>query len=289
VFIQVGRSAFFLWTAWKDGGHRANFLRITAWLTFAGLFWIAGAFVEGERRLLVWGLALAIEYVSPAVGFWTPGLGRTKTSEWNVEGGHMAERCALFTIIALGESIIISGSTVIGLEWEASVMAAFSGAFLCSLAMWWIYFSSTAEAASRAISESSDPGAIARLAYTYAHLPIIAGIIVTAVGDEWVIHHPVGHMETKVALALIGGPGLFLLGVLLFKRAVFRRWSRARLLGLAGLAGLGGASPHLQPLTLSWLTTLVLIAVGAWEALGPRPIEAQPEHDGVRPGLKPEG
>lgn len=166
VFIQVGRSAFFLWIAWKDKGHRANFLRITAWLAFAGVFWIAGAFVEGQARLLVWGLAIAIEYVSPAVGFWTPGLGRTKTSEWNVEGGHMAERCALFTIIALGESIIVTGSTVMGLEWEAPVMAAFAGAFLCSLAMWWIYFSSTAEAASKAIADSSDPGAIARVAYT---------------------------------------------------------------------------------------------------------------------------
>ncbi|MCA0355602.1 MAG: low temperature requirement protein A [Proteobacteria bacterium] len=288
VFVQVGRSAFFLWTAWTDKGHRANFLRITAWLAFAGVFWIAGAFVEGEARLLVWGLALAIEYLSPAVGFWTPGLGRTKTSEWNVEGGHMAERCALFTIIALGESIIVTGSTVMGLEWEAPVMTAFAGAFLCSLAMWWIYFSSTAEAASKAIEDSSDPGAIARVAYTYAHLPIIAGIIVTAVGDEWVIHHPVGHLEIKVALALIGGPALFLLGALLFKRAVFRRWSRSRLFGLVALAGLGLASPHLQPLALSWLTTLVLVAVCAWESLTPRPAEVPPEHDGVRPGLKPE-
>lgn len=110
----------------------------------------------------------------------------------------------------------------------------------------------------------------------------------TAVGDEWVIHHPVGHMETKVALALIGGPALFLLGAFLFKRAVFRRWSRSRLFGLMALAGLGVASPHLQPLALSWLTTLVLVAVGAWESLTPRPAEIPPKHDGVRPGLKPE-
>ena len=288
VFIQVGRSAFFLWTAWKDRAHRLNFGRITAWLAFAGVFWLAGAFVQGEARLLVWGLALAIEYVSPAVGFWTPGLGRTKTSEWNVEGGHMAERCALFTIIALGESIIVTGSTVMGMPWEGQVMAAFGGAFLCSLAMWWIYFSSTAEAASKAIAESKDPGAIARVAYTYAHLPIIAGIIVTAVGDEWVIHHPVGHADAKTAAALVGGPALFLLGVLLFKRAVFKRWSRSRLLGLAALAALAVVAMRLEPLMLSWLTTLALVAVGAWETLTPRPAEAEPEHDGVRPGLKRE-
>lgn len=288
VFIQVGRSAFFLWGAWKDRQHRRNFARILAWLAAAGIFWLGGAFVQGEARLAVWGLALAIEYLSPAVGFWTPGLGRTKSSEWNVEGGHMAERCALFTIIALGESIIVSGSTVMGMPWDAPVMAAFASAFLCSLAMWWIYFSSTAEAASRAIEEAKDPGAIARVAYTYAHILPVAGIIVAAVGDEWVIHHPLGHADFKIAAAVIGGPALFLLGTLLFKLAVFRRWSRARIAGLAGLAALAPVALSLSPLVLSALSTLVLVAVGAWESLTPRPAEAPPEHDGVKPGLKPE-
>lgn len=288
VFIQVGCSAFFLWSAWKDRQHRRNFARILAWLAAAGIFWLGGAFVQGEARLAVWGLALAIEYLSPAVGFWTPGLGRTKSSEWNVEGGHMAERCALFTIIALGESIIVSGSTVMGMPWDAPVMAAFASAFLCSLAMWWIYFSSTAEAASRAIEEAKDPGAIARVAYTYAHILPVAGIIVAAVGDEWVIHHPLGHADFKIAAAVIGGPALFLLGTLLFKLAVFRRWSRARIAGLAGLAALAPVALSLSPLVLSALSTLVLVAVGAWESLTPRPAEVPPEHDGVKPGLKPE-
>lgn len=265
VFIQVGRSAFFLWGAWNDRLHRRNFVRILSWLAVAGVFWIAGAFVQGEARLAVWGLALAIEYLSPAVGFWTPGLGRTKTSEWNVEGGHMAERCALFTIIALGESIIVTGTTVMGRPWDAPGMAAFFSAFLSSLAMWWIYFSSTAEAASRAIEKSRDPGAIARIAYTYTHLLPVAGIIVAAVGDEWVIHHPLGHTDVKVAAAVIGGPVLFLLGALLFKLAVFRRWSRSRIVGLLALGALVPVALRVSPLALSALATAVLMAVGAAE------------------------
>lgn len=288
VIIQVGRTAFFLWSAWRAPQHRANFARILAWLVFAAVFWIAGAFVQGEARLAIWGLALGIEYLSPAVGFWTPGLGRTKSQEWKVEGGHMAERCALFTIIALGESIIVSGSTVMGMPWDPPVMAAFTSAFLCSLAMWWIYFSSTAEAASKAIEEARDPGAIARVAYTYTHLLPVAGIIVAAVGDEWVIHHPLGHADFKIAAAVIGGPFLFLLGTLLFKLAVFRRWSRARITGLVALVALVPVSLSLSPLALSALSTLVLAAVGAWESLTPRPAEKPPEHDGVKPGLKPE-
>ena len=286
VTIQVGRTAFFLWSAWRAPQHRANFARILSWLAFAAVFWIAGAFVQGESRLAIWGLALAIEYLSPAVGFWTPGLGRTKSQEWKVEGGHMAERCALFTIIALGESIIVSGNTVMSMPWNAPVMAAFASAFLCSLAMWWIYFSSTAEAASKAIEESKDPGAIARVAYTYTHILPVAGIIVAAVGDEWVIHHPLGHADFKIAAAVIGGPALFLMGTLLFKLAVFRRWSRARTIGLAALAALAPVALNLSPLALSALSTLVLVAVGAWESLAPRPPEPQPKYDGIKPGLK---
>lgn len=98
VFIQVGRSLFFLVGVWREPAHRLNFIRILAWLSLSAVFWIAGAFQQGEARLLIWAVAMAIEYASPAMGFWTPGLGRSSSTDWVVEGGHLAERCALFTI-----------------------------------------------------------------------------------------------------------------------------------------------------------------------------------------------
>lgn len=265
VFIQVGRCLFFLVGVWREPAHRLNFVRILAWLGLAGVFWIVGAFQHGETRLLVWALAMAIEYASPALGFWTPGLGRSASTDWVVEGGHLAERCALFTIIALGESIIVTGATVVGLPWTGEVIAAFASALVCSIAMWWIYFSATAEAASEAIAHSANPGAIARVAYTYSHLLPVAGIIVTAVGDEWVIHHPLGHTDLKTAAAVIGGPALFLFGSLVFKLAVFKRWSPTRLGGLAFLAVLVPVAGHMSPLALSALSTLALVLVGAAE------------------------
>jgi low temperature requirement protein LtrA len=265
VFIQVGRSLFFLVSVWREPQHRLNFIRITVWLTTAGVFWIFGAFQQGEARLLVWAVAMAIEYAAPAMGFWVLGLGRSNSNDWVVEGGHLAERCALFTIIALGESIIVTGATVVGLPWTFEVIAAFASALVCSIAMWWIYFSSTAEAASQAIARSTNPGQIARVAYTYSHLLPVAGIIVAAVGDEWVLHHPMGHADLKIAAAVIGGPALFLFGTLVFKLAVFRRWSHTRIVGLVVLAALVPVAEHLSPLLLSVLTTLVLVGVGAWE------------------------
>jgi low temperature requirement protein LtrA len=267
VAIQLGRSLFTAWAMRDHPFQSRNFIRISAWFAASGVLWIAGGLMEGGARLALWGGALALEYVSPALGFWVPGLGRARAEQWDVEGGHLAERCALFTIIALGESILVMGATTATLAWTPMVVAAFLASFAGSLAMWWIYFSFTAEAASEAISHAEDPGRVAREAYTYIHLLPIAGVIVTAVADEWTIHHPVGHTDLKTALALIGGPFLFLLGGVLFKRAVFRAWARAQVVGLLALAALAPVSLAVSPLVLSLATTAILLGVSVREGL----------------------
>jgi low temperature requirement protein LtrA len=270
VAIQLGRSLFTAWAMRNHPFQRRNFLRISAWFAASGVLWIAGGLAEGGARLALWSGAIALEYVSPALGFWTPGMGRALAKEWDVEGGHLAERCALFTIIALGESILVMGATTATLAWTPMVIAAFLAAFAGSLAMWWIYFAVTAEAASEAISHAKDPGRVARAAYTYIHLLPIAGIIVTAVADEWTIHHPTGHTDLKTAAALIGGPFLFLLGGLLFKRAVFRAWAPAQIVALLALAALAPASLVVSPLILSIATTGVLLGLAVREGLSRR-------------------
>ena len=111
--MQVGRSLFALW-AFERTGRRAdvkNFQRIIIWLSVSALFWIFGGLAAPAPRLGLWAVALAIEYTGPAVGFFVPGLGRSETADWAIEGGHLAERCGLFVIIALGESILVTGAT----------------------------------------------------------------------------------------------------------------------------------------------------------------------------------
>ena len=132
----------------------------------------------------------------------------------------MAERFALFIIIALGKSIVVTGATFAELTWTAETVGAFLSRFVGALAMWWIYFHKGAEAGSEQISRSSEPGRLARLAYTYMHMPIVAGIIVAAVADELVLKHPGGHSDPKTVLSAIGGPLLFLLGTILFKHTI---------------------------------------------------------------------
>jgi low temperature requirement protein LtrA len=242
------------------------------------MFWFAGAFAEGSARFMLWSLALALEYLSPSLGFWTPGLGRSTTGEWDIEGGHLAERCGLFIIIALGESILVTGATFADLEWTPEVIAVFLVSVVGSIAMWWIYFAIGAERASRLITSTVDPGRLARVAYTYIHLPIVAGIIVAAVADEFVLAHPSGHAETGIATAVLAGPGLFLAGNTLFKRVTAGWYPLSHLVGLALIASLIPVSPAMSPLTLSAAVTIVLLVVAAWERISLGPNAAPVSH-----------
>jgi low temperature requirement protein LtrA len=268
VFMQVGRSLFTLWAIGRQNhGLFRNFQRITAWLALAGAFWIGGGFAEDGVRLALWAAALLVEYLSPAAGFWTPGLGRSRTSDWNVEGGHMAERCSLFVIIALGESIVVTGATFSGLDWTPGTAAAFAIAFAGTVAMWWIYFDRGAERGSRHIAGAADPGRLARLAYTYLHLPIVAGIIVGAVADDLVLAHATGHADGAATAVILAAPALYLLGNTLFKWTIAGRPPPSHLIGLALLVLLAALGWPLPPLALAAGATFALIVTAAWETI----------------------
>jgi low temperature requirement protein LtrA len=266
VFIQVGRSLFMLWVLHRhSASHFRNFQRIAAWLAFSGVFWIAGAFADAEMRFGLWLLALAIEYVAPWAGFWTPGVGRSSTTDWDVEGAHMAERCGLFIIIALGESILVTGATFAKMDWNVATVAAFTAAFVGSVAMWWVYFNIGSERASHSFASSADPGRMARLAYTYVHLLIVAGIVVAAVGDELVLAHPAGHADARTVIAAVGGPALFLLGNILFKRFATGRPTLSHWIGLILLASIAATAHLVPPLAVGAAAAAVLVIVAIWE------------------------
>jgi low temperature requirement protein LtrA len=266
--MQVGRTVFLLVsTPPAQTLARMNAVRILVWLMMSAMFWIAGGFAEGNSRLALWAVALGIEYISPAVRFWIPKYGASQVADWVVEGGHMAERCAGFIIIALGESIVVTGATFAELPWTAATVTAFMSAFIGALAMWWIYFHKGAEAGSEQISNATEPGRLARLAYTYLHLPIVAGIILTAVADELVLTHPAEHSDPKTVLSAIGGPLLFLIGTILFKHTI-RGWLQlSHGAGIVALCILAWFAGGMSPLMLSIMTTAIMIIVAAWESI----------------------
>jgi len=265
--LQLTRTLFMLWASRPSRPLFLNFVRITVWHALSASLWVAGGFAPEETRLAWWAAAVAVEFLAPAAYFWLPGLGRSTTADWNVEGHHLAERTGLFIIIALGESILVMGATFAGLAWTADSLSAFAVAFLGSLAMWWIYFSGAADAARSVIAESDDPGRIGRRAYTYCPVVLVAGIIVAAVSDEIILKHPHGHIGPAAAAVILGGPALFLLGSLLFKLAVFGTWSPSRLAGLALLAALAPFALLFEPLPLAAAALGTLLVVSVWESV----------------------
>jgi low temperature requirement protein LtrA len=276
-FMQVGRTLFFLWAVRGEPlPMKRNFQRILAWLSLSSIFWIIGGLAQGPARFTWWTVALLLEFVSPSVNFWVPGLGGSHVSDWNVDGDHLSERCGLFVIIALGDSLLVTGGTFASLAWNAATICAALSALLSSMAMWWIYFDTGAERAHRRIEQSANPGRQARLAYTYLHALIVGGIIVCSVADELVLAHP-AHADnagSAVIAAIVGGPMLYLLGITLFKWVTNDRPQppRSHLGGLLLLLGLWplAYAGWLSNLALGACATAILLLVAIWESVALR-------------------
>lgn len=267
VLIQVGRSLYVLLHLGPSHALTPNFRRILGWMCMAAIFWIAGALSQGTVRLGLWAIAVGCEYFSPMIGFALPFLGKSKSTEWTIEGGHLAERCQLFVMVALGETILVTGATVSAApHWDAPILIAFLVAFLGSVAMWWMYFDTGSRAGIEAIVHSRDPGRIGSY-FHLVHVVVIAGIIATAVGSDLFIAHPDGHMEAKYAAVLIGGPAIYVAGNSVYKRVVYGSFPLSHLAGLIMLAALVPLAWMTDLLMVGGLTTLILIIVAGWEAL----------------------
>jgi low temperature requirement protein LtrA len=274
VFMQVGRTLFVLWALGDDApANIRNFQRIAVWLAVSGALWLLGGWLDGKERALLWVAALALEYTGPALAFAVPGLGRSSTADWDIDGGHLAERCSLFVIIALGESVLVTGSSFVAATWQPQAVLAFVSAFVGSVAMWWIYFDLGAERGSHAIRHSADPGRKARAAYTYLHLLIVAGIIVGAVADELTLRDARQRVDAISGAVLLGGPMLYLAGNAWFKKTVNdTHLPLSHLVGLGLLAALAAVLVR-QPLSvfaLGLATSSVLLLVAAWETVSLR-------------------
>ena len=281
---QVGRSVFMV-IALRGHPLQANFARILAWCVVSGALAVGGGFAHGSARYLLWLLAVGVDLVGGAVGFATPGLGRSRTSDWTIEGGHFAERCQAFILIALGESIVIIGATLTDESVTAASVTAFVVAFVGAVALWWLYFDQSAEAAAERITRSDDPGRLGRSAYHLIHPVMVAGIIVAAAADHMVLADPGGTASTAAVWMILGGPALFLAGHAAFKLVVWRFVSWPRLAGIALLALLALAAGAIPALALAACAAALVTAVAASDRLPclPRPAEL-PGPAGERPG-----
>jgi low temperature requirement protein LtrA len=276
--MQIGRSAFAVW-ALQGQPQLRNYQRILTWCCVSGGLAIAGGLTASVYpRALFWLLAVLVDVAGGLVGFYTPGLGRSTTQEWDIAGGHFAERCQAFILIALGESIVVIGATLAGLLGplsaphadRAPTIAAFVVAFISSAGLWWLYFDRSAEEGARLIAQSADPGRLGRTAYHLIHPIMVAGIIVVAAGDDLVLAHPDTIGVGSTSWLILGGTGLYLAGLLAFKLEVWRRLSWSRVGGLVAILLLSLAAPHVSALALSAYTAAVVVAVAAADYIQPQ-------------------
>jgi low temperature requirement protein LtrA len=214
---------------------------------------------------VLWTLAVAVDYTAYALRYPLPGLGRTLTSELPNVAEHLAERYRQFFIIALGELILVTGLALRGTGFAADRTAAFVVSIATTVLFWRIYIYRAGEVSAAAIAAAPDPARRA-LSMSYAHLVMVAGVVVTAVGDELVIAHPFGHTKPAWIAVTLGGPALFLAGRAGFEYAVFARVSRDRPIGVLVLAVLTPAALLVPPLLAALAATAVLAGIAIADA-----------------------
>jgi low temperature requirement protein LtrA len=208
---------------------------------------IGGSFASDGARIALWAAAAAIDYAGPA---WLTrdrlrGLQRVAVA-------HFAERYGLFVLICLGESIVAIGIGAGSQQLDAPTVSAVAFALLTTVGFWWVYFDRFAALAEARLRTHDDPVLAAADGYSYLHLPIVAGIIIFAVGVKAALTHVEAPLAEGARLALFGGAALYLLG-----HAAFQ----ARMLGRVHYA-------QLLVALVSLVLFATLSAVAAWGAIG---------------------
>jgi low temperature requirement protein LtrA len=223
----------------------------------AALLVVAGA-LDGTPRALCWIAALAVDY---------GGLVARGVEGWRVHPGHFAERHGLIVIIALGESIVSLGVGAGGLDLTVGVIAGALLGIAVAAAMWWAYFDVVAIVAERRLWAASlhDRVLIARDSYTYLHLPMVAGVVIFAIGVKKTLAGVDEHLHGVPAVALCGGVALYLLALSTFKRRNIGSFNVPRLVAASALAALAPLALTLPALLSLGLVALVACSLIAFE------------------------
>jgi low temperature requirement protein LtrA len=220
---------------------------------------IIAAFLDGTAQALVWIVALAIDFAGPFV-FGVRGF--------RVSPGHFAERFSLIVIIALGESIVAIGTGIQG-ELDAGIVGGALLGLVVACALWWAYFDVVALVSERHFREMRGEHLvrIARDSYSYLHLPMIAGIVLVALGVKTAIGHVEEPLETVPAVALFGGIALYYAGHLGFRLRNVRTLNRPRLVAVVACLALIPLSAEVDAIWALALAAAVTSAVIAFETI----------------------
>jgi low temperature requirement protein LtrA len=257
-----------------DPDRRGALLRFAPTAIFGASLLVLAGFLDGNDRIAVWVIALAIDYLGPVVIGVGPG--------WRVAPEHFAERHGLIVLIALGESIIAIGVGA-GFELGTGVIVAAALGIVVVSALWWLYFDVAAIFARRRLIQAVglEQHRLALDSYSYLHLPMVAGIVLFALGLKTTLGHVGAALDTVPAVGLCVGAALYLLGHIAFLFRTTGRVFRRRTVGAVVLLALVPAAVAIPALAALALVSAVCSFVVAYEVIRHREHRVQVRHPGL--------
>jgi low temperature requirement protein LtrA len=257
--IQAGRSILMVVVA-PTRMLREHYARLLCWILATAPLWIVGAISDAESRLLWWSGAAAIDLAGTWLAHPLPGR-MLRSEHVEFDANHMLERCRLFLIIALGESVLSSGTALADASRTLMTVVTGTCALVTIVALWGLHFAASGRLMDRYVDTTTDPILAARRTVN-GLLVSVAGLVAVAVGNELVIAHPQSQVSMALSLVLFGGPLLYLLSQTVYLWAILGIRSLSRLAALAALAVAGGLSQLLPAYAaLGLLVTLLLVLV----------------------------
>lgn len=221
---------------------------------------VGGSFLDRTPRIVLWVAAMLIVIV---------GTVRAGGDEWLVRPGHFAERHGLILIVALGEVIVALGLPVVdaledgaGLPGRTIVVLVAAGVFAGLL--WWGWFDRpgpSLEHRHESLEGGTARGRFARDVYTYAHFPMVAGVILAAAGLEEITLHPTDPVPTAFRWMLVAGVGLYLVSVVVAIARAFRVVAVERVVAIGVVAGVVALASELDGVVVLVVVDAVLLAM----------------------------
>ena len=260
LLVRVLHLVLSIIVARDDPVRRGALLRFAPTALFGASLIVLAGFLEGDERIVVWVVALAVDYAGPVV----VGVGQG----WQVAPEHFAERYGLIILIALGESLIAIGLGA-GFELDTGVIVAAALGIVVVSALWWLYFDVAAIFARRRLIQAQglELHRLALHAYSYLHLPMVAGIVLFALGLKTTVGAVGEQLDTVPAVALCGGAALYLLAHIAFLFRTTGRVFRRRTVGAIVLLSLIPVAAAIPALAALALVSAVCALVVAYEVI----------------------
>jgi low temperature requirement protein LtrA len=232
-------------------------VRLLPGLAVTPLLLLAAAVAfDGSALVVAWVVVVLLDYASPLFA---------GSAGYRISAGHFAERHGLILLIAFGESIVAVGAGSAGQALDTDLILAVVLGMVVTGALWWAYFDVVALVAERRLTQVTGEARnrMARDSYSYLHLPMIAGVVLLALGVKKSLPHLDEPLSWVGGAALFGGPALYLLTLSAFRRRNIGRWNVGRLLAVAALCALAPLAHELDA-----LLSLAVLAAGLASLIG---------------------